>query len=102
MSRSVARITPLVDEALLDIVDRHKGTLTRAGAIRISLLELARERERSAKGSAGERQETRKRQLPLELDPDLLARLQALVRAGRASSIAELVRDACLRFERRT
>lgn len=88
------RITPLVPEEVLAIVDRHRGTLTRAGALRISLLLLVQRMEEDGEVEVGGRTTSGRRQFALELPDDLYARAQALVSSGRASSLADLVRAA--------
>lgn len=93
-SRSTVRFTPRLDEDLLAIVDRHRGTLTRAGALRISLLLLVERMEKGQPLEVGAPVAPQRRQFAFELDGDLYARAKSLVAAGRAPSIAELVRAA--------
>lgn len=88
------RITPLLEEEVLAVVDRHRGTLTRAGALRVSLLVLVQRLEAGQALEVGTPTAPRRRQFALELDGDLLARAQALVAGGKAPSVAELVRAA--------
>jgi len=88
------RITPLLGEDVLAVVDRNRGTLKRAGAIRVALLVLIQRMEEDRDLEVGRPGLARLRQFPLELPADLLARAQALVSEGRASSVSDLVRAA--------
>lgn len=83
------RVTPLIDRHVLAEI----GDIGRADALRRGLeLAVAQLEADPDAVDFAVRARIDRRPVPLKIPADLLARAQALVDAGRAASVAELVR----------